>query len=64
MSCGNSNWTIRNISNAHFFLFFFSGPDGIEKRIVTKVKILFISDIFKYFNVVQSDLKNICKLRR
>ena len=39
------------------FSFFFSGPDGIEKHIVTKVKLLFIGDISKYFNVVQSDLK-------
>ena len=60
MSCGNLNRVVRNISNARFF-FFFSGPDGIEKNIVTKVKLLFIGDISKYFKVVQSDLKKICK---
>ena len=64
MSCGNSNWTVSNISNARFLFYFFSGPDAIEKHIVTKVKLLFIGDIFKYFNVVQSDLKIIYKLRR
>ena len=45
MSCGNSNWTVRNISNARFF---FSGPDGIEKHIVTKVKLLIIGIEPKY----------------
>ena len=55
MSCGNSNWTVSNISNARFLFYFFSGPDAIEKHIVTKVKLLFMGDIFKYFNVVHSD---------
>ena len=45
MSCGNSNCTVRNISNARFLFYFFSGPDAIEKHIVTKVKLLFIGDI-------------------
>ena len=39
---------------------FFSNPNGIERHIIIKVKVLLIGDIINYLNEVQSDFRNIC----